>query len=184
MNRIYLSISTHYRVILYFLTAFILLILITASSFSQGWYSLGTGSNNDVRCMAVYNAQLIVGGDFTSMGGISANRIASWNGINWQPLGLGTNGPDFRSDCFDGELIVAGYFTQVGGVAQANCKMERKQLAAFREQFQTFNNDILHLQFTITSFMLQVIYKIGGQQPQPNCSLGRGGMAVTWLRIQ
>src|SRR5438045_1713916 len=62
------------------------------SLYSQNWSAMGTGSNSDVYAMTSYNGELIVAGDFTSVGGISANRIANWNGTTWSSLGLGTNG--------------------------------------------------------------------------------------------
>ena len=35
---------------------------------------------------------LYAGGDFTSAGGVSANRIARWNGTSWSALGGGLSG--------------------------------------------------------------------------------------------
>ena len=36
-------------------------------------------------------AVLVAGGDFTTAGGVSASRIARWNGTAWSPLGTGMN---------------------------------------------------------------------------------------------
>ncbi len=36
--------------------------------------------------------ELYAGGNFTSAGGVTANRIAKWNGKSWSALGSGTNG--------------------------------------------------------------------------------------------
>ncbi len=33
----------------------------------------------------------VVGGTFTSIGGVAANRVARWNGTAWEPLGAGFN---------------------------------------------------------------------------------------------
>jgi hypothetical protein len=96
---------------------YLLFTLLQGSSNSQNWHSIGTGSNNNVRSLTVFGGEIIAAGDFTSMGGISANRIARTNGISWQPLGLGTNGRIWAMAVFNGELIVAGDFTQVGGVS-------------------------------------------------------------------
>lgn len=89
------------------------------------WSALGTGCNNTVHALGVFNGQLFAGGDFTTAGGTSANRIARWTGTGWLPLGTGTNGgnPWGRVSAltvFDGGLIVGGSFTSVGGGA-ANC---------------------------------------------------------------
>src|SRR4030095_2812356 len=99
---------------LFFLTL-IIFTFIFNNTCSQ-WNSLGTGANNDINALVVYNNELIVGGDFTSAGGIAANRIAKWNTTTWFALGLGTNGSVNALAVFNGELIVAGNFTQVGGV--------------------------------------------------------------------
>lgn len=39
--------------------------------------------------MIVYQGTLIVAGEFTTIGGISATGIAKWNGATWSPLGTG-----------------------------------------------------------------------------------------------
>jgi len=33
--------------------------------------------------------ELVIGGRFSSVGGVPANRIAAWDGIHWSPLGGG-----------------------------------------------------------------------------------------------
>lgn len=101
----------------YLILPYLLIVLVTGNSISQSWFAIGTGSNNNVRALSVFGGELIAAGDFTSMGGVSANRIARTNGMSWQPLGLGTNGTVWAMVVFNGELIVAGDFTQVGGVS-------------------------------------------------------------------
>lgn len=56
------------------------------------WQAIGGGvtavSFPSVRAaLAVYNGELIVGGNFTSAGGLSASRIARWNGVQWAIVG-------------------------------------------------------------------------------------------------
>ena len=41
--------------------------------------------------MGIYDDELIAGGLFTAAGGVSANKIARWNGTTWAPLGAGMN---------------------------------------------------------------------------------------------
>jgi len=61
---------------------------------------------------------LYAGGFFTTAGGVSANRIAKWNGSNWSALGLGVDGLA-RALTFDGmgNLYAGGDFTTAGGVS-------------------------------------------------------------------
>ena len=75
-------------------------------------FDLGTGS------------LLVVSGAFTSIGGVSANRIASWNGQNWAKLAAGINHVAHCTVVYDfgtgPRLYVAGFFTQAGGVPGTN----------------------------------------------------------------
>jgi len=59
---------------------------------------------------------LVVGGDFTFAGMVSAQRIAAWDGTTWSnPFGGGLNGPVRALAVFNGDLIAAGEFTRAGG---------------------------------------------------------------------
>ena len=68
---------------------------------------------------------LYAGGQFTTAGGVAANRIAKWNGSSWSPLGSGMNDGYGVSvialTVFDDgsgpALYAGGYFTTAGGVA-------------------------------------------------------------------
>ncbi|MBK8982239.1 MAG: hypothetical protein IPM38_07930 [Ignavibacteria bacterium] len=66
-----------------------LIVLFSQKIYSQSWSGLSTGMNDWVHALTVYNGELIVGGQFTSAGGIPANYIAKWNGSSWSPLGAG-----------------------------------------------------------------------------------------------
>ena len=58
-------------------------VITTCSSVSaQNWFQLGTGTNDDVRALTEYNNSMVVGGCFTVAGGISASRIAKWDGTS------------------------------------------------------------------------------------------------------
>lgn len=47
-----------------------------------------SGGYRVVTCMETYNNELIVGGSFTAIGGIVANSIARWNGVQWNNIGV------------------------------------------------------------------------------------------------
>lgn len=60
------------------------------------WSSLGTGTNDRVRAMAVFDQgsgpELFAAGNFSTAGGVSTTQIARWNGSVWQPVsGAGLN---------------------------------------------------------------------------------------------
>ncbi len=86
------------------------------------WHALGTGLGEDsqsVRALAVYNGELIAGGNFTTAGGQPVSRIARWDGAAWHPLGNGMGGGSFPNvyalTVFNGDLIAGGEFTTAGG---------------------------------------------------------------------
>lgn len=67
-----------------------------------------------------YGANLIFGGSFTSVNGVSASNIAQWNGSNWSALGTGLNGSVGAMEVYNNELYVTGTFTLAGSTAVTN----------------------------------------------------------------
>ncbi len=62
-------------------------------------------------------SDVYVGGDFTSIGGLNANRIAKWDGHSWSTLGSGIGNGIVYAIAVDGSVIyVGGTFTTAGGV--------------------------------------------------------------------
>ena len=102
----------------------ILLILFSYShSLAQNkWVQVGATGNDAVICMYsdTVAKKLYVGGSFTSIGGISANCIAKYNGQTWNTLGSGTNGEVFAIVAKGSKVYVGGTFTLAGGVAVSN----------------------------------------------------------------
>jgi hypothetical protein len=91
------------------------------------WSSLGTGSsngvNNTVFALAVVGNEVVVGGIFTSAGGVSANYVARFNTQTntWSSLGTGSsNGVNdwvYALAVVGNEVVVGGEFTLAGGVS-------------------------------------------------------------------
>jgi N-acetylneuraminic acid mutarotase len=108
------------------------------------WSSLGTGSSNGVsgggvRALAVVGNEVVVGGLFTSAGGVSANRVARFNTLTntWSSLGTGSSN-GVNSDVYalavvGNEVFVGGFFTEAGGVS-AN------RVARFNTQTNTWSS--------------------------------------------
>ena len=61
------------------------------------------------------SGNMYVAGDFTSIGGVSANRIAKWDGTRWSALGTGLNGSAYSISISGSNVIVGGSFTTAGG---------------------------------------------------------------------
>ncbi|MBS1911411.1 MAG: hypothetical protein JST22_05445 [Bacteroidetes bacterium] len=67
------------------------------------------------------NGDLYVGGDFSHIGGISANRIARWDGTSWMPVGTGIPAGTVYAIAFSGgDVIVGGHFRGAGDVKATN----------------------------------------------------------------
>jgi hypothetical protein len=83
--------------------------------------TLGTGgANNNVRALKAFGTRLYAGGDFTSIGGVAANRIAYWDGT-WHDLHYGTDNIVFALGSYTNEIHVGGSFQNVdfGGPIRA-----------------------------------------------------------------
>ncbi len=84
----------------------------------------GGGVSGDVWALTAFDdgsgSALYVGGTFGTAGGVSASRIAKWNGASWSALGLGVNSTVRALASFnDGSgdaLYAGGVFTAAGGI--------------------------------------------------------------------
>jgi hypothetical protein len=95
----------------------------------QGWSALSSGIDEDVFALAVFDdgsgpgPALYAGGQFTSAGGQSANKIAKWDGQSWSALSSGMNWDVDALTVFDDgsgagpALYAGGDFSTAGGVA-------------------------------------------------------------------
>lgn len=87
----------------------------------SSWTAVGatdSASLNGVRAIHITPDGLIyVGGQFTTIGGVTAANIAIYNGTTFSPLGAGVSGGDVYSiaSSGDGLIYVTGTFTSAGG---------------------------------------------------------------------
>src|SRR5262249_20824902 len=95
------------------------------------WAALSGGVNGFGAALAGFDDSgaptpcpaLYAGGDFTTAGGVAANRIAKWNGTSWAALGDGMNDAVDALAVFDEcgaptpcpALYAGGDFTTAGG---------------------------------------------------------------------
>jgi hypothetical protein len=84
------------------------------------WVSLGSGMNDAVCALVVSGNNLYAGGIFTNAGGVSANRIAKWDGSAWSALGSGMDNNVLALAVNGTNLYAGGYFTTAGGVSATN----------------------------------------------------------------
>ena len=80
------------------------------------WSAMGnptylTSVGNVLAMARLPNGDLVVGGFFDQIGGVSCNHVARWNGVAWQPLGAGVpNGVTQLAASAAGEVVVDGDF--------------------------------------------------------------------------
>ncbi len=87
---------------------------------NDGWWPLGNGvSGGGVNAIRAQGGLVYAGGSFTNASGITANRIAVWNGFAWASLGVGAaNGVNgtVNAILLDGaDVYVGGSFSTAGG---------------------------------------------------------------------
>lgn len=86
------------------------------------WQTVGNATRGTswatTNALAEFKGDLIVGGLFSEISGVSANSIARWDGKSWHALGFGVGGHQpqiFALGIYDGELIAGGQFQTAGG---------------------------------------------------------------------
>lgn len=83
-------------------------------TYSQGWSSLGGGTNWEYS-LVVYNNELYAG----EQGGNGGHGVKKFDGTSWSDFG-GINGTVNAMVVYNGKLIVGGSFTLAGGLEMKN----------------------------------------------------------------
>jgi hypothetical protein len=88
----------------------------------SGWQSMGSGVSGGssstgptVDAITVYNNDVFIGGDFSSVNGVHAANIAVYVAGAWKAVGGGTDGIVQSLAVSGGYLYVGGSFSQAGG---------------------------------------------------------------------
>lgn len=93
------------------------------------WSALAGGTNKRVNVLAAYDGKLLVGGEFSSVDGVTATGLALWNGTEWSAVPGGGVFDDLDATVggivtsllvYNGDLIVAGVFARAGDVPANN----------------------------------------------------------------
>lgn len=79
----------------------------------QRWNTLGQ-ADGTISEFAVFDGGLTIGGDFGSVNGVSASKIARWKNGNWEGLGSGLDGSVYSLTSYEGSLLVGGSFGKAG----------------------------------------------------------------------
>jgi hypothetical protein len=63
-----------------------------------------------------YQGKLLVGGNFTTAGGVLTGHLAQWDGTNWGTFnGTIVNGAVYAMTLFNGKPVIGGEFTLING---------------------------------------------------------------------
>jgi hypothetical protein len=96
------------------------------------WFALGDGVSGSyngntlaVRAIKARNNDVIVGGGFTTAGGLTANNVAAWDGSNWSTLGYGVDDTVFAIETTATEVYVGGSFTNAYDLPWAGYTVNR-----------------------------------------------------------
>lgn len=91
---------------------------------SQDYSPVGNngGVNGNIHVMKTNadSSKLFIAGDFTTVDGVNAQSIVSWNGTNWETYG-NVNGVIYDMDWHNGSLVIVGDFSlngQICNIAQ------------------------------------------------------------------
>lgn len=89
----------------------------------EGWTLLPGVFDGRVRAIACSGDEVLVGGEFAAVNGLSAPGVVLYDGSDWQALGTGIDGVEPRVNAvefFAGELYAGGDFSGAGGVSSPN----------------------------------------------------------------
>jgi hypothetical protein len=82
----------------------------------EDWEPLGGQLTNSVGDMVVFGSDLVVGGSFVSISGVTMNSIAKYNGSTWSPMGAGFDNGVGALEVYNGQLYAGGNFESSNGL--------------------------------------------------------------------
>lgn len=97
----------------------------------QGWTTLGSvttgvfGGDALTDLLYLPNGDLVVCGDFSSMGGVAVNNVARWDGASWSDLGSGLTGVPLKLQLDpQGDLLVGTAKTFTGPPSEGVARLD------------------------------------------------------------
>jgi hypothetical protein len=76
------------------------------------------GALGTINVLFPIGTDMLVGGQFTTAGGVAATNVVKFDGLTntWIPYGAGVNGPVFAATIFNGQLFIGGRFQITPGI--------------------------------------------------------------------
>ena len=103
------------------------------------WTPLYPGTDGPITCSCMYNGQLTVAGNFTSLEGVPC-RIARYTGSEWIPIPTELDGEILSMVEWDGYLVAVGNFLSIddGLVTRCVAKWDGVRWSRFSRDFSSF----------------------------------------------
>jgi hypothetical protein len=79
------------------------------------WFPIAADPDLELGTLVAHGPELLAGGMFTQIGGITALHAASWDGAAWHPMGPGFDNWVGAFLDTGSELLAGGYFSSSGG---------------------------------------------------------------------
>ena len=79
------------------------------------WKELAEEKEGSIYRFFVFHDTLYAGGDFSQIGGVSAENIARWDGKKWMAMGTGANSDVYSFAEYRGQLYMGGAFDTIDG---------------------------------------------------------------------
>lgn len=92
----------------------------TGAASALGIGLMNGSQSGSVAALAIVGTDVYAAGTFDTAGGVTAARIAKWNGTSWSALGSGVNASVRNLEAQGTDVIVVGSFTAAGGVTGAD----------------------------------------------------------------
>jgi hypothetical protein len=73
------------------------------------WHALGSGLNDTVRRLVLWDGEIYACGSFTHAGDQTVNHVARWDGAQWHPVGEGLPSAPSAMAVYDGDLWCDGW---------------------------------------------------------------------------
>lgn len=89
----------------------------------KDWVPWEVSIDGPVHAVLVHRDILYVGGEFVTVDGQSAFRVAKWDGVVWSSLGSGTDGPVYEFRESGNRVYALGTFGSAGDVEAAHVAM-------------------------------------------------------------
>ena len=132
-------------------------------------------SSFPVRALAMHDDDLIAAGTFTKIGGVSANSVARWDGVQWHCMGDGVDGFIRSLAVFEGRLFAAGVFSLPNSPGANIAEWDGKQWIAHQGLPLTWMESVFPLGDRLVAS--GVFSEIGGK-PISNLAVFDG---ISWL---